>query len=140
VLKRHPGYHLVVDLRGNLGGSSTPFMSLVDGIRADPAINRSGDVIGLVNQFTDSSEILDAHNLQTMRNTLLIGVPPMDPRAGPGDWQSFQLPHSGITIQYSTAVFGDSSTPWAIPNITLAPTLAQEPASDDPVLAEALKL
>ena len=34
VLRRYPGYRLIVDFRGNSGGDTTPFQGLVSGIRA----------------------------------------------------------------------------------------------------------
>jgi hypothetical protein len=44
VLQAHPAYRLVVDLRNNLGGESQPFAALINGIMADPAINRRGRI------------------------------------------------------------------------------------------------
>jgi hypothetical protein len=37
VLRQHPSYRLIVDLRDNSGGDTEPFTSLIDGIMADPA-------------------------------------------------------------------------------------------------------
>jgi hypothetical protein len=42
VLRAHPSYRLIIDLRNNPGGDSEPFQALVRGIQADPAINRRG--------------------------------------------------------------------------------------------------
>lgn len=137
-LRRHPGYRLIVDLRDNLGGASAPFVSLVDGIAADPAVNSPGRIIGLVNQFTDSAATVDANELRQMTHAVLIGMPPMDPLDGFGDIATFPLPHSGIVVQYTTARINTSGQEWGMPQIIVAPTPAQAASGADPVLAEAL--
>lgn len=138
VLRHHPGYRLIVDLRDNLGGDSEPFTPLVGGIAADPALNARGRVIGLVNQFTDSSATVDANELRQMTHAVLIGVPPMDPLDSFGNEAAFPLPHSGIMIQYTTARINTSGQDWGMPQITVTTTPAQVMAGADPVLAEAL--
>jgi hypothetical protein len=73
VLRAHPAYRLIVDLRDNLGGDSQPFQALISGIWADRAINRRGRIFGLINDFTASSAALDSYNLRLTTNALLIG-------------------------------------------------------------------
>jgi hypothetical protein len=138
VLAANHGDRLIVDLRGNLGGDTTPFTSLIAGIRADPAINRPGRVIGLVDHFTDSAARDDATVLATETRAILIGTGPADPIDTYGNEQSFQLPGSGLTIQYTSGIVNRSRTPGGIPAIRIAPTLHQVLAGDDPVLAAAL--
>jgi hypothetical protein len=138
VLRRHPDYRLIVDLRDNGGGDSEPFQSLIDGITADPAINRKGRILGLVNQFTDSSATVDASNLKQNTNALLIGQPAEDPIDEYGNTRTFDLPRFGIVIQYTTSVVNPNATKFGIPSIAIAPTLRAVLAGDDPVLAAAL--
>jgi hypothetical protein len=139
VLQANPADRLIVDLRGNLGGDSQPFNSLITGIRHDPAINRPGRVIGLVDDLTDSAATVDAGNLAEETRAVIIGTGPADPidEYG-GDDQSFQLPGSGLAVQYTTAIVNRSRHPLGVPDIVIAPTLRQVLASDDPVLAAAL--
>jgi hypothetical protein len=137
VLRTHRDYGLVVDLRDNGGGVSRPFQSLISGIRADPRLKTPGRVIGLVDQFTDSSATADAQLLKQAR-AVLMGQPPADPLDKWGSEQTFRLPRSGLVIQYTTAVVDRTGTPWGIPDIVIKPTLAQIMAGDDPVLAAAL--
>jgi hypothetical protein len=138
ILASHPGYRLIVDLRDNGGGDSAPFQSLVSGITANSAINRQGRVFGLVNGYTDSSATVDAQNLKTGTNAILIGTPPADPVDEWGNDASFQLPHSHVVIGYTTAVINATRQDWGMPRITVAPTPAQVMAGQDPVLAAAL--
>ncbi len=137
VLKQHPDYRLIVDLRGNVGGDSAPFLSLVNALKANPAINRRGRVFGLVNQFTYSAARDDAV-LLGQQKAIMIGVPPADPIDEYGDWADFTLPGSGITIQYTRAIINSTGLPEGTPDIVISPTLRQVLAGEDPVLAEAL--
>jgi hypothetical protein len=138
VLRRHPDYRLIVDLRGNGGGNTQPFQSLIHGITADSAINRKGRIFGLVNQFTDSSATLDASDLGQQTNALLIGQSPADPIDAYGNTQTFDLPRFGIVIQYTTKVVNPSATEFGIPSIVVTPALHAVLGGDDPVLATAL--
>jgi hypothetical protein len=137
LLTGHRDYRLVVDLRDNQGGDTGPFQSLLSGLASDPRLNAPGRVIGLVDQFTDSSATADA---EALKNTgaVLMGQPPADPLDTWGDGQTFKLPKSGLVIQYTTATVNGTRTPWGIPDIVVKPTLAQILAGDDPVLAAAL--
>jgi hypothetical protein len=137
LLRTHPGYRLVVDLRDNDGGGTAPFGSLISGIRADSRLGAPGRVIGLVNQFTNSSATLDAQALK-QAGAVLIGQAPADPIDAWGDEQAFQLPGSGIVVRYTSAVINQSRMLLGMPDIVIEPTLAQTLAGDDPVLAAAL--
>jgi hypothetical protein len=138
ILRRNPGYRLIIDLRDNLGGDSAPFQPLISGIRADPAINRPGRIFGLVDQFTDSSATVDTYNLSQETHALVIGVPPADPIDGFGDENTFTLPQSGIVVQYTTSVVNRGGGKMGLPGITVSPTVQQVLAGQDPVLAKAL--
>jgi hypothetical protein len=140
VLRQHPGYRLIVDLRDNGGGDSAPFLALIADIRADPAVNRRGRIFGLVNGFTDSSASVDSYNLQRQTRALLIGQQVADPIDEYGDDNGqLHLPHYGIRIQYTTAVVNRTRTRFGIPNITVAPTVRDWLTGTDPVLAAALR-
>jgi hypothetical protein len=138
ILKQHPDYRLIVDLRDNIGGESASFESLVNGIKANPSIDRSGRIFGLVNQFTDSAATVDAYLLSSGTKALLVGVPPEDPIDEYGNRESLALPQSNIAIQYTTSIVNSTGTKLGMPDITVAPTLSQVLAWEDPVLAKAL--
>jgi hypothetical protein len=140
VLRQHPGYRLIVDLRDNGGGDSTPFQALINDIQADPAINQRGRVFGLINGFTDSSASVDAYNLSQQTNALLVGQQVADPIDEYGDdGNLLRLPHYGIEASYTTAVVNPSRTLYGIPDIVVAPTLHDVLTGYDPVLAAALR-
>jgi hypothetical protein len=136
ILRAHPDYRLVIDLRDNPGGDSGPLQFWLAGVtRADPELGSR--LIGLVNQFTDSSGTLDAQSLKDA-GAVLIGQPPADPIDRWGNTQVFALPNSGIGIMYTTAVINGAGRSLGMPEIVIAPTLAQTLSGDDPVLAAAL--
>jgi len=138
-LRVHPGYRLIVDLRDNPGGNSAPFQALIDGIRADPAINRHGRIFGLVNGGTASSATLDANSLGTETRAILMGEPVEDPIDEFGNNDAFlTLPHSHLQVQYTTAVINGGRIRYATPDIVIAPTISQVLAGTDPVLDRAL--
>jgi hypothetical protein len=44
-----------------------------------------------------------------------------------------------VVIQYTTQQLDSTGLPWGIPDVTVAPTVAQVLAGDDPVLTAALR-
>jgi hypothetical protein len=139
VLRVHPGYRLIVDLRDNPGGDSDPFLALIADIRAAAAVNRHGRVIGLVNGLTDSSATVDAYNLSQQTNAVLMGQQVADPidEYGNNDGE-LRLPYHGLLVQYTTLVVNPQLTRYGSPNIVVAPTLDDLLTGTDPVLAAAL--
>lgn len=137
LLRAHPDYRLIVDLRDNLGGASLPFDSLITGLAGDPRLSAPGRVFGLVNQFTDSSATVDAEHLKDA-GAILIGQPPADPLDSWGDGRTFRLPRSGLLVGYTTAAINKDGFPWGIPEVVVEPTLTDILTGDDPVLAAAL--
>ncbi len=137
-LQAHPGYRLIVDMRNNGGGDSYPFQALINDIRIVTDINQPGRVIGLVNQFTDSSATVDAQSLKADTKAVLIGQAVADPIDAWGNEQFLTLPGSALAIEYTTAAVNTTGTLWGIPDVTVAPTISQVLAGDDPVLAMAV--
>jgi hypothetical protein len=139
LLRRHPAFRLIIDLRDNPGGDSTPFQALISGIRANPAINRRGRIFGLVNQLTDSSATLDAYDLASQTNAVLIGQPAEDPVDDYGNSDGLLPLHgSGIVIRYTTKTFDPHKIRMGVPDIYVSPTIRQILAGQDPVLEAAL--
>jgi hypothetical protein len=137
LLKAHRDYRLIVDFRDNGGGNTAPFLSsLIVGIKQNPQISPAR-IIGLVNQYTASSATADAQALK-QQGAALIGQTTAMSLGTWGNDATFELPDSGITIAYTTAVINGSMTPWATPTVAVQPTVAQLMTGADPVLAAAL--
>ncbi len=137
MLKQHPAYRLIIDLRDNVGGDTAPFQPLLASLAADPQIDRPGRIFGLVNQFTDSAARDDAVALQE-EHGLLVGVQPEDPIDEYGDEGTFQLPDSDITITFTRGIVNSTGSAAGTPNIVVTTTLHQVLAGTDPVLEVAL--
>jgi hypothetical protein len=139
ILRHRPTYRLIVDLRGNGGGSDAPFQTLINGIRADPAINRPGRLFGLIDGETDSSAARDASSLGRLTNALLLGQEVEDPVDEFGnDDGLLTLPHSHLAVTYTTKVLNAATARLAPPDIVITPTISQVLAGTDPVLDRAL--
>jgi hypothetical protein len=139
VLRRYRSYRLIVDFRGNGGGTTAPFQVLVSGILADPAINKSGRLFGLIDPGTDSSATYDAFELSRETRAILIGQQVEDPIDEYGnDNYVLKLPYSELTLQYTKKVINPTGRPFGTPNVTVAPTLRQVLDGTDPVLQAAL--
>jgi hypothetical protein len=139
LLKQHPGYRLIVDLRNNTGGASQPFEALITDIVADPAVNVRGRIFGLVNGFTDSSASTDAEYLQSQTHALLIGQQAADPIDEFGDDNNLlRLPYYRVLVYYTSAVVNPDRQRFGIPSIVVAPTVRDWLTGTDPVLAAAL--
>ena len=135
----HPQHRLNADLRRNGGDSDVPFRTLINGIRADPAINRPGRLFGLIDGETDSSATLDANSLGARTNALLIGQEVEDPVDTYGNNTGLlTLPHSHLPAIYTTKVVHPSGNRLATPDIVVTPTVSQVLAGTDPVLDRAL--
>ncbi len=140
VLRQHPGYRLIIDLRNNGGGSTSPVQAFIKTLVADPALNQRGRVFGLINGFTDSSASYDAFLLSHQANVLLIGQQVADPIDEYGDDSGvLRLPHFGLEVTYTTAVVNPTQTLLGIPDVVIAPTLHDVLTGYDPVLAAALR-
>jgi len=139
LLRAHPDWRLIIDLRFNGGGSTSPVQTVARWIAADPAVDRPGRILGLIDGNTYSSASLDSYILQSQDGAILIGQPTAERRDTYGDNGSrLALPHYGITVQYTTAVVNGAGAVYGVPDITVAPTLHDWLTGTDPVLAAAL--
>jgi hypothetical protein len=137
ILRSHPRYRLIVDLRDNPGGDSAPFQALIKGIVSDPKINRVGRLFGLINGFTDSAASVDAFDLNHQVHGLLMGQQVADPIDKFLNSDGLlKLPYYGLVVGYTTAVRHGPLL--GIPNITISPILQDWLTGRDPVLAAAL--
>ena len=134
----YPAYRLIIDLRDNPGGDTQPFRTLLRGIISDNAIDQTGRIFGLVNQFTASSATLDADSLRALTRAILIGQPTMMSIDTYDNDALLILSYYGIVIGYTTKLINPTGKPFALPAITLVPALHQVLTGADPVLATAL--
>ena len=138
LLRAHPAYRLILDLRDNGGGTTSPVQTLITWIRSDPSLDRRGRVLVLIDGNDFSSASFDPYLLQTEANAVLIGQPTAEQADTYGNDSELRLPHFGVKVGYTTAVVNMTGARLGIPNIYLAPTLQDWLTGSDPVLAAAL--
>lgn len=96
---------LIVDLRQNGGGNNLIFRPVITGIQRRPWLNRFGQVYALIGRGTFSSAMMNAHELRTMANAILVGEPTGGSPNGYGEVKNFILPKTKIVVSYSTKYF-----------------------------------
>ena len=91
------------------------------------------------NQLTDSAATYDAHLLTSQTNAVLVGQPAEDPVDNYGSSDGLlRLRGSGIVIKYSTKTSDPHQIRMGIPDLSVAPSIGQILAGQDPVLKTAL--
>jgi len=138
LLRAHPAYRLILDLRDNGGGTTDPVQTLITWIRADPRLRRRGRVLVLINGNDFSSAVFDSYLLQSQANAVLIGQPTAEQADTYGDDGRLRLPHFGVAVVYTTAVVNETGARMGVPSIYVAPTLRDWLTGSDPVLTAAM--
>ncbi len=131
---------LIIELRDNTGGNSAILDPFIAAIRSRPRLNQRGKLFVLINRGTYSSGMLNANTLQLQTNSILIGEPTGGKPNSYGEVRNFILPHSGLTVNYSTRFFklrtDDPSS--LMPNVLVEYPWSAYQAGRDPVLEAAL--
>lgn len=132
---------IVVDLRGNGGGSSLVAEPLLEGLRSRPALSAMGHLYVLMGRNTCSSGMWAAVRLRQRFGARLVGEPTGGRPNAYGDFRSMHLPNSRIEVHYSTQWFQlmSPSDPASLePDVRARPSLHDCLAGRDPALQAAL--
>jgi hypothetical protein len=132
---------LVIDMRGNGGGSYTDGLNdLILPIAAMPSINRTGHLFVLVDQDTFSAAMANAAQFRYDTRALLVGRTIGERPNSYQEPRQFVLPDTGLVVRYSTRyyAFVPSRRDEVIPDHVATPTWEQFSAGEDPALAWAL--
>ena len=103
-IKQYDVEKFVLDLRDNSGGSSLVFKPLLDYLLNNEEFNQTGKLFVLVGRDTFSSGMFAAVDMR-QTNAIFVGEPTGCKPNHFGEVQTFQLPSSGLTVQYSTKSF-----------------------------------
>ncbi|HKO56607.1 MAG TPA: hypothetical protein VJ276_12070 [Thermoanaerobaculia bacterium] len=130
---------LIIDLRNNLGGSSSLFAPIVTGLQSRPWLNQRGRVFAFIGRATFSSGMFAAIDLRKGTNAILIGEPTGGSPNSFGEIVSFILPHSRLQVLYSTKSFSllPNGELTVEPDVRVEPSAADWAAGRDPVLLAA---
>ncbi|MGH9836899.1 MAG: S41 family peptidase [Blastocatellia bacterium] len=131
---------LIIELRDNTGGNSAILDPFIEAIRSRPRFNQTGKLFVLINRGTFSSGMLNANTLQLRTRAILIGEPTGGKPNSYGEVRNFTLPHSGLTVNYSTRFFRlrADDPPALMPDVLVEYPWSAFEAGRDPVLEAAL--
>ena len=139
----HQVDRFVIDLRRNGGGNSEVITPLIQGLASRPQL--AGRVFVIIGMHTFSSAVLDAMRLARQLHVRLVGGPTGGAPTGYGEVKTFALPHSRLTVQYSTKQFvnndfpGDALQPDIPVTVRAADWFAGRDPAIDAILAAPLR-
>jgi C-terminal processing protease CtpA/Prc len=130
-----PANRVVLDLRGNGGGSTAVVQPFVDWVRSSP-LNVRGRFFVIVDRGTFSSGMDAAIQLAGPTRATLVGEPTGGKPNSYGEVKTFQLGNSGLVVQYATEYFSlvPGNPPSLEPAVRIEPSFADYAAARDPVL------
>lgn len=131
---------VIVDLRSNGGGNSALLAPLTKGLKSRAAA-LTGGVRVLIGRFTFSSAEMNAAELKQQVGARLVGESTGQKPNHYGELKSFVLPHSKITVRYSTKFWKTEAgdRPSLEPDQQVLLSSADYFAMRDPVLEAATK-
>ncbi len=132
---------LVIDMRGNGGGSYTDGLNdLILPIAAMPSVNRTGHLFILIDQDTFSAAMANAAQFRYDTRALLVGQTIGEVPNSFQEPRQFVLPNTGLVVRYSSKyyAFVPSGPNAVIPDHLAIATWKQFSAGEDPALAWAL--
>ena len=140
-VEANPVERFVIDLRRNSGGNEAVFFPLLMKLRGHPKLDQKGKLFVVIGRRTFSSGFGNARSLQSITKAILVGEPTGQKPNAFGEVRNFQLPHSKLTVNYSTKFWKrmDSDPPSLAPDIYVEPTFAEYAAGRDVVLEAILK-
>lgn len=127
---------IIFDLRYNGGGSSLQGTQFIEKLAEFLEEKPDMAVYVLIGRQTFSSAILNALDFKRLvKNAVFVGEETAGKPDHFGEVRSFQLPNSGVSVNYSTKYFKNSDTPLntITPDVTIETTFADYAKGIDPV-------
>jgi hypothetical protein len=125
---------IVIDWRGNSGGNSLVFRPMQEGLQKRAEEKRLR-LYGIIDHGTYSSALINALQFKRELLATLLGEPTGDNPGNQSEVQSFVLPNSKLTVQYSTRFFdlNEGEKEALMPDILLSPSLQDYLSGIDPI-------
>jgi hypothetical protein len=125
----------VIDMRDNGGGTSNELDTIIQGIK-NKEINNKNRFFVIVGRNTFSAAIGDVVKWRNETNATFIGQPTSGKLNHYGQWSTFTLPNSNLTVQYSTMYVnnGEDESDSFIPDKTIEISIDDYVNKKDPVL------
>ncbi len=101
-IERDKPQRIIIDLRRNSGGNSALIQPLVRGLASRNAASNPAPPFVLIGRGTFSSGLWAAEDFKRQAHAILVGGPTGGKPNSFGEQRSVELPHSGLTLYYST--------------------------------------
>jgi hypothetical protein len=101
---------IIFDMRFNNGGNSAPGTELIREMSSIKKINQKGKLYVVIGRQTFSSAIINAMDFKNVTQAIFVGEETSGKPNHFGEIKLFELPNSGLKIQYSTKYFKNSET------------------------------
>jgi len=136
-----PVKRLVIDMRGNSGGSSHLLELFISELVRRPELNRRGSLFGIVDRGTFSSGTVNAAQLRQRTEIILFGEATGGKPNSYGDARDSFLPNSELMVSYSTKylVTVDEDVDCVVPDVIVELSSRDFFAGRDPVLEAILE-
>jgi hypothetical protein len=95
----------IFDLRFNKGGNSPQGTAFIEKLSKIDKLNREGILFVIIGRDTYSSAILNAMDFKSTTKAIFVGEETEGSPNHFGDAKSFELPKTGVIVQYSTKYF-----------------------------------
>jgi hypothetical protein len=130
----------IFDIRNNGGGDSRIIEPLIEGLSSNEKLSKTGSLFVVIGNSTYSSAILNALSLKNHTKAIFIGQPTGGRPNHYGEVKRFNLPNTGLLVNYSTKYFEHSKvdTESLFPDINVKYTFDDYCNGIDPVM-EAIK-
>jgi hypothetical protein len=143
-LEREDIEHLVVDVRGNVGGNNFLNRPLFRRILTWPRLDRPGALFVLTDRGTFSAAVMLVADLEKRTPAVIVGEKTGGAPNSHGDSRRVVLPHTGITVRVAT-LYWQSSGPQdrrdgIEPHVPVPVPFADWRAGRDPALERVLAL
>lgn len=141
-VESNPVDRFILDIRLNGGGNGFLNQSLIHNLIRCDKVNQRGRLFTIIGRRTFSAAGFLAIDLERHTNTLFVGEPTGARPNHYGESTRFALPHSGLTVGYSSLYWQYSdprdTRPWVPPHLAAELTSADYAANRDPALQAAL--
>ena len=104
-VREKPIKRFVFDMRFNGGGSSAQGTEFVSQLKEDDKLNKKGVLYVIIGRNTFSSAIINTLDFKNETHAVLVGEETSGMLNHYGEVRLFQMPESGLNIQYSTKFF-----------------------------------
>ncbi|MEP7381527.1 MAG: hypothetical protein ABI910_07565 [Gemmatimonadota bacterium] len=140
--ERSDATRLVIDVRRNNGGDNTLLRPLLVGLIRS-RFNAPGHLYIITGRLTFSAAVNFVTRAEAYTDARFVGEPTGAPPNHFGETARLILPHSGLTVLYSTLWWQDAdprdTRPWIAPTIIVPPTFADYRVGRDTALDAILR-